>query len=166
MDPQFQELSERISRDVTTAVNQHVTNVVTAAEERLARQAKINVEAVREQGKLAEERLAHQAKVNVEAVKEQGRLAEERLTHQAKLDMEAVKGVMTAAEGRLAHQAKINVEAVKEQAKLAAEGYGATLEAINRRLDRIEKAVTDDIGAHDAVLKNHNERISALESRN
>lgn len=52
-----------------------------------------------------------------------------------------VTEVVTAAEERLAKQAEINVEAVKEVAKLAAEGYAASLDSIHRRLDRIESAV-------------------------
>src|SRR4051794_24172000 len=46
MDPQFQELADRIAADVsqsvTTAINEHVTKVVTAAEARLSHQAEIN----------------------------------------------------------------------------------------------------------------------------
>jgi hypothetical protein len=70
MDPQFEELAEQIARDVTDkvtqAVNTHVTEVVTAAEKRLARQARIHAR-----------RLSRQARVNVEAVKEEARLAAE-----------------------------------------------------------------------------------------
>lgn len=80
MDPQFQELSERIAKDVSAAVSRDVTAAVTA-----------------------------------------------NLTD-----------VLKAAEQRLSSQATIHAEAVREQAKLAAEGYAATLEGINRRLDGIE----------------------------
>ena len=59
MDPQFQELAEQIAKDVThrvtQAVNTHVTEVVTTAEIRLARQAQVNVEAVKEEARLAAE---------------------------------------------------------------------------------------------------------------
>lgn len=61
MEPQFQQLAEQIARDVsdaitrcvTDAVDQHVTEVVTAAEERLSRQARVNVEAVKEEARIA-----------------------------------------------------------------------------------------------------------------
>jgi phage-related minor tail protein len=101
MDPQFEELSEEIARNVTTAVtaavNKHVTEVVTAAEKRLS------------------------------------------------------------------HQANINAEAVKEVAKLPAEGYTATLDGINRKLDDIKHAATNRLDDHDGVLDNHNQRIKTLE---
>lgn len=67
------------------------------------------------------------------------------------------------AERRLSDQARVNTEAVREEAKAAADGYAATLDAINRRLDRIEISLTERLDDHDVVLKNHNQRISALE---
>lgn len=131
MDPQFEELSERITKDVTAAVTQNVTAAVTAA---LGEHVTKVVTA-------AEMRLSRQAQVNADAVKEQGRLAEQRLSHQA----------------------QVNAEAVKEQASLAAEGYAATLDAINRRLDRIENEVTSKLRDHDDILSNHGQRLIALE---
>ena len=73
--------------------------------------------------------------------------------------------VVAAAERRLSSQAQINAEAVKEQAKLAAEGYVATLDGISRRLEDIEKAVTVKLLDHDKVLANHGGRIVALEQK-
>ena len=107
MDPQFQELSERIAKDVSAAVSRDVTAAVTA-----------------------------------------------NLTD-----------VLKAAEQRLSGQATIHAEAVREQAKLAAEGYAATLEGINRRLDGIEKAVNVKLRDHDNALANHAGRIAALEPK-
>jgi malonyl CoA-acyl carrier protein transacylase len=76
-----------------------------------------------------------------------------------------VTQVVTAAEQRLAHQAKLNVEAVKEVARLAAEGYVASLDAIDRRLATIETKLTIRVDDHDSILENHNERISSLERK-
>lgn len=70
MDPQFQELATQITKDVTEAVNRHVTDVVAAAEGRLAAHVRTSLES-------AEGRLAAQAQVNVEAVKSEARLAAE-----------------------------------------------------------------------------------------
>jgi hypothetical protein len=95
----------------------------------------------------------------IEAVK----AAEERLAHQAQVNAKALNAAFTGAERRLFEQARVNVEAVKEQARLAAEGYAATLDAIHGRLDRIEAKIDSKFSVHDAVLKNHNNRITALE---
>ena len=53
MEPQFEELAATIKREVTDALKVHVTDVVTKAEQRLADQARINVEAVKEAARAA-----------------------------------------------------------------------------------------------------------------
>ena len=76
-----------------------------------------------------------------------------------------VTDVVTAAEKRLAEQAKVNVEAVKAEARLAAEGYGGVLQSIDSRLGRLEADLAQQFGDYDAVLKNHNDRITTLEEK-
>ena len=49
------DITEIVKRDVSEALKQHVTEVVTAAEKRLAKQARVNVEAVKSEAKLAAE---------------------------------------------------------------------------------------------------------------
>ena len=116
MDPQFQELADRIDRmagDITQAVTESVTQSVTASVT-----AAIN---------------------------------------------EHVTNVVTAAEKRLSEQAQINAEAVRETARAIADGYGGTLEAIERRLDRFEQTVTNSLTDHDRILEDHQGRITRLE---
>lgn len=98
MDPELQQLAGQITKEVTATVNQHVTEVVTAAEERLTRRVRAELAAT-----------------------------EQRLSNG-----------YTAAEERLSRQAQMNVEAVKEEARIAADGYGGTVQSINDRLGRIE----------------------------
>ena len=75
---------------------------------------------------------------------------------------EAVTAAVTeAVEKRL----QIHFEGVKDQVKLGAEGYGATLESIDRRLDRLEKDWQRNFRLHSKVLKNHSDRIDAIEKR-
>ena len=76
-----------------------------------------------------------------------------------------VTDVVTEAEHRIADNARINVEAVREEARLAAEGCAATVQSIERRLDRIESRLDTTFTHYDAVLKNHNERIATLEQK-
>lgn len=76
-----------------------------------------------------------------------------------------VTEVVTAAEQRLAEQAKVNVEGVKAEARLAAEGFGGVLQSIDDRLGRLESDLTQQFDHCNAVLKNHNDRITTLEEK-
>ena len=60
---------------------------------------------------------------------------------------------------------KVFMEEMASQVKTAAEGYGATLEAIDRRLQRISTQIRTKDRDRDLVLKDHGKRISALERR-
>ena len=68
-------------------------------------------------------------------------------------------------EERLKNQAKMNMEELKTDVKWAAEGYGATLEGIERRLDDLNKKMDAKLADHDGILDVHNKRITALETR-
>lgn len=59
----------------------------------------------------------------------------------------------------------IHFEGVKDQVQRGAEGYGATLESIDRRLDRLETDWNKNFRLHSSVLKNHADRIDAIEKR-
>ena len=71
----------------------------------------------------------------------------------------------TKAEERLSNGAKMNMEELKGVVKLAAEGYGATLERIERQLTDLNTKWDTTISDHDKALKNHGRRITALERR-
>jgi hypothetical protein len=72
---------------------------------------------------------------------------------------------LKAAVDELKHQATLNMEELKQEVTMAAEGYGGTLESIDRRLDRIEKDWQKDFDIHSKTLKNHAERIDTLAKR-
>jgi len=127
MDPQLQEASDEVTRNVTAAVTANVTEAVTA---NVTAAVTANVTA------------AVTAAVNDHVTK-----------------------VLTVAEQRLAHQAKVGVEAAKEVVKLAAEGYLASLDSIDRRLETIVKTMTTRLDDHDGILDNHNDRIKTLERK-
>jgi regulator of PEP synthase PpsR (kinase-PPPase family) len=114
MDPELQDqidrMSAEISTSVTAAVNEHVTNVVTAAEMRLVK-------------------------------------------------------TFADAEKRLSERARINAEAVRASARAIADGYGGTLEAIERRLEKMNRDFSENFRDHDGVLITHARRISALERK-
>jgi len=78
---------------------------------------------------------------------------------------EHVESHLNAAVKELKHQGKLNAEDLKHDVKIAAEGYGATLDGIKRELEHLNKQVDTRFGDHDRVLHNHNERITKLETR-
>lgn len=66
------------------------------------------------------------------------------------------------AETRLAEGAKAHAEELRDLVKLAAEGYGATLESIDRRLDRLEKKVDNGFADQARVLRQHTSEINTV----
>ena len=60
---------------------------------------------------------------------------------------------------------KVFMEDMASQLRTAAEGYGATLESIDRRLKRMSTQIRTKDRDRDLVLKDHGKRISALERR-
>jgi hypothetical protein len=66
---------------------------------------------------------------------------------------------------RLEVRSQVQVEEFRALVQRAAEGYGATLEHITRRLDEIHDVVTSRLSGHDAVLENHATRVDAHERR-
>ena len=72
---------------------------------------------------------------------------------------------LKAAVDELKHQAIVNMEELKREVKLTADGYGGTLEHIERELVALNKKVDTRLEDHDLVLANHNERITTLAKR-
>lgn len=72
---------------------------------------------------------------------------------------------VTIAVKELNAQARINMEELKTEVKLAAEGYGGTLERIERGLKDLNAKVDTKFADHGGVLANHNTRIIKLERR-
>jgi uncharacterized protein Yka (UPF0111/DUF47 family) len=68
-------------------------------------------------------------------------------------------------EQRAEQRMKMHFENLEEKVTLAAEGYGATLDGINRELSELNEKVDTRLGDHDRVLHNHNGRITKLETR-
>ncbi len=60
---------------------------------------------------------------------------------------------------------KVFMEEMAPQVKTAAEGYGATLDAIDRSIQLMSTRIRTKDRDRDLVLKDHGKRISALERR-
>lgn len=69
------------------------------------------------------------------------------------------------AERRLSEGARVHMENLGQEVELLAEGYGATLESIDRLLQRLETKWDTKIEDHDRVPKNHGKRIRKQEGQ-
>jgi chromosome segregation ATPase len=70
---------------------------------------------------------------------------------------------MEVRHSRLLDAFKVESERVREAIAKAAEGYGATLQRIERTLDESQRDWQQRFALHDRALKNHARRITALE---
>lgn len=100
-----------------------------------------------------EERLAKRVANDVDA-----RFVERFQAVEARLSAQ-----FTGAEERLANGAKMHMEELRSMIKVTAEGYGATLDRIDRQLAELNAKFDTKFGDHDKVLLDHASRISALE---
>jgi iron uptake system EfeUOB component EfeO/EfeM len=144
MDPQLQELSREISQAVTAAVTESVTTAVT--ESVTAAVTKSVTAAVT---KSVTESVTAAVTESVE----------KRLESHS----QDIKDQINKLENRVEERLQIHYEGVRDQVKRGAEGYGATLESIDRRLDRLEHEWNRNFQMHSQVLKSHADRIDAIE---
>jgi exonuclease VII small subunit len=71
-----------------------------------------------------------------------------------------LKAHVDEAKNDLKHQAQVYKDELKEEGRKAAEGYGGTLERIERDLADLNKTVATKFRDHDLVLSDHNKRIT------
>ena len=165
MDPQFEELASRLTKDISFKVDE----AVSAAEERLdLRFSRRLDEAKNELTQHARsnlEELKQQARSNLEELTQQARSNVEELTQHARFDLEELKQHAQSNLEELKHQAQLNQEELKERITMAAEGYAGTLEFIKRQLDELNSKVDTKFADHGSVLADHHQRITALERR-
>jgi cell division septum initiation protein DivIVA len=113
----------------------------------------------------AVEELKQQAQANVEELKQQAHANAEDLKQQAHANAEDLKQQARQHHQDLKEQARIYRESLRDEVRLAAEGYGATLERIERELADLNAKFDIKFTDHDRVLTDHNRRITKLESR-
>ena len=123
----------------------------TDAETRLAEQFTVADQRLTERFNGAEGRLAEQFAGAEKRLSEQFAGAEKRLSEQ-----------FADAEQRLADGAKAHMDELRTLVKLSAEGYGATLESIERRLTSLEKKVDNGFRDHGKILREHSIQLKAL----
>ena len=121
------------------------------AEARLAEQFAGAEKRLGEQFAGAEQRLGEQFAVAEKRLVEQFAGAEKRLTIQ-----------FADAEQRLADGAKAHMEELRGLIQLSAEAYTGSLEAIDRRLDRLEKKVDDGFTKQGKIMREHSIQLKAL----
>ena len=76
---------------------------------------------------------------------------------------ERIKTHIDQFEERAELRMKMHFENLESKVTLAAEGYGATLEGINRELAELNEKVDNGFRDHALILKDHSKRITELE---
>ena len=76
---------------------------------------------------------------------------------------ERIKTHIDQFEKRAELRMKMHFENLESSVKLAAEGYGASLQKIERELVDLNKKVDTTFADHDLAQTDHNRRITALE---
>jgi gas vesicle protein len=143
MEPQFEELAQRLKSDLAPVIADQLKSNLAPI---LADQLKRELAPV----------LADQLTRDLAPV----------LVDQLKSELSTVVAEQfAAAESRLVGEYKIHAEEMKAEVKLAAEGYAATLEGIDRSLKELTSKWDTKITDHDLVLSNHAKRIEILEQR-
>ena len=111
MDPQFEELASRLTKDISFKVDE----AVSAAEERLDLRFSRRLDE-------AKNELTQHARSNLEELKQHARFDLEELKQHAQSNLEELK-----------HQAQLNQEELKERIAMAADGFAGALESIKRQ---------------------------------
>lgn len=75
----------------------------------------------------------------------------------------ALDSALTSAKNDLKQFVQVRCEELKDHVKMAADGYGGTLESIDRRLKELSTKWDTRIADHDLVLRNHTRRLEKLE---
>jgi BMFP domain-containing protein YqiC len=101
--------------------------------------------------------------VTLEQVTAQISAAVAELTRQLGETEQRLKSHVDEAKTDLTHQAQVYKDELKKEVKKGAEGYGGTLEGIERDLADLNKKVDIKFRDHDLVLVDHNKRIAKLE---
>lgn len=76
--------------------------------------------------------------------------------------------VLTGVDERFAgldQRMKIQAEELRDLVKVAAEGYGGTLDSIRREIAELRAALRPTLASHDKTLRSHARRIAKLERR-
>jgi hypothetical protein len=78
---------------------------------------------------------------------------------------ELFKRELNSSERRLSAQYQTQVDVVRKEVRLAAEGFGGTLDAINRRIQALEESVATTLKDHAKAISTHSRQIDELNRR-
>jgi len=144
MQEQFEQLREAILSDLDKKLDEKFASAETRLSETIDRKL--------------DEKFAGAEKRLSETIDEKFAGAEERLAGHVSRELgtatQHLKGLM-----------QVHFENMQGLVKVAADGYGGTLESIDRRLKELSTKWDAKIGDHDLVLQNHAERLEKLEEQ-
>ena len=75
---------------------------------------------------------------------------------------ELIRKTADAIADQIEHRMNVHFERMSDLVKRSADGYGATLESIDRRLDRLEKKVDNGFADQARVLRQHTSEINTV----
>ena len=165
VEQRFEQLKKDLADIIAQQFREGEERLATRLEERLAPRLAADLEerlAPRLEERLAtrlEERLAPRLAADLEE-----RLAprlEERLA--TRLEERLGARLEERVDRRIQASMLPYMESMHDLVKRAAEGYGATLEGIERRLDELSTKWDRKIADHDVFLEDHGRRIAKLE---
>jgi hypothetical protein len=78
---------------------------------------------------------------------------------------ERLRGEIVTATGTVESRLRVLIDASRDEQRLAAEGFGATLERIEARLSQMHQEYTETRDDHASAIQHHERRIIALERR-
>ena len=146
MDPQFQELASEIADAVEKRLSgTFEERIATRVEERLSGTLEQRIKTHIDK---SEERVATQVEKRLSGAFE-----------------ERIKTHIDEFEKRAELRMQMHFENLEGLVKVTAEGYGASLERIERDLGKLNSKFDTKFGDHDRVLADHNERITKPETR-
>lgn len=148
MDPQFEELAgaiaDAVEKRLSGAFEQRIKTHIDEFEQRADQHIKTHIDQF-------EQRADQRTKTHIDQFEQRAD--------------QSIKTHIDQFEQRAELRMQMHFENLETKVTLAAEGYGATLQKIERELADLNKKVDTKLSDHDLVLADHNRRITELKKR-
>lgn len=159
MDPQFEELAVEIARLVEDRLKGHFDK----SEDRVKTHFDESEDRVKKHFDESEERVRKHFDESEDRVKKHFDESEDRVRNHFDESEERVRKHLDEFEARAELRMKMHFENLDYTVKLAAEGYGATLDRIERDVAELKSSTTTGFADITRVLENHAQRIETIE---
>jgi hypothetical protein len=173
VNPELRAAVDEILRGVEVRLDAHSKSIddrfadqAKTIDDRFADQTKTIDDRFADQTKTIDDRLAEQAKSIDDRLADRARVLEDRFVTARRNTINDVSQMLVAQDARTEQRMQVHFERMEGLVRLTAEGFGATLGSLDRRMDRLERTCATRFIDYDRILGNHNERIGQLERLN